>query len=172
MNKILCTGNPDHQTVASGVRVVFPDADFACRQTGYDLRMWSQESEKHFRDHIRQYNVLINSSFISNGAQQKILEIAREEWTCGHVINIGSTAEYQGRHSDIPQTYCIQKRALRDLSISLNSHKFKTTHITAGGLNDGKIGHEDWLDVIEVAKIIKFVLESSVSIPIIGIEKV
>jgi NAD(P)-dependent dehydrogenase (short-subunit alcohol dehydrogenase family) len=134
--------------------------------------MWTPESEKHFREQIRQYNVLINSSFISNGAQQKILETVREEWTSGHVINIGSTAEYEGRNSVIPQLYCIQKRALRDLSLSMNSNKFKTTHITVGGLNDGKADHKNWLDVIEVAKIIKFVLDSNVSIPIIGIEKI
>lgn len=171
MNRILCTGNPNHQTIASGVKVLFPDADFACRHTGYDLRMWSQETEKHFREQIKHYNVLINSSFISNGAQQKILEITKEEWASGHVINIGSTAEYEGRSSVIPQGYCIQKRALRDLSISMNSSTFKTTHIIAGGINDGIAGHEYWLDVIDVARIIKFVLETNVSIPIIGIEK-
>lgn len=172
MNKILCTGNPDHHTVAHGVKQVFPNADFACRSTGYDLRMWTPETEQHFRQQIRNYNVLINSSFISNGAQQKILEITREEWDQGHVINIGSSAEYEGRYSSLPQTYCIQKRALRDLSISMNSKKFKTTHITVGGINDGKEGHEEWLGVFDIAKTIEFVLQSNISIPIIGIEKI
>lgn len=170
MHKILCTGNPDHFTVSRGIKELFPYADFASRVTGYDLRMWTPESEIYFRNKIKNYNVLINSSFISNGAQQKILEIAKEEWVEGHVINIGSTAEYEGRRSSLPQSYCIQKRALRDLSLSLNSKKFKTTHITVGGINDGLPGHENWIDVVEIAKVVKFVLQSSVDIPIIGIE--
>jgi len=171
MNKILCTGNPLHHTVASGVKKIFPTADFACRSTNYDLRMWDQQSENHFRLNIKNYNVFINSSFISNGAQQKMLEIIREEWATGHVINIGSTAEYEGRQSSLPPIYCIQKRALRDLSLSLNSTNFKTTHMTIGGVNDGMQGHENWLAPLEIAEIIRFVIDSKLNIPIIGIEK-
>jgi hypothetical protein len=171
MIKILCTGNPDHFTVARAVRETFPDADFASRSTGYDLRMWTTESEMHFRENIVKYNVLINSSFIANGAQQKILEITREVWNSGHVFNIGSTAEYEGRNSFLPH-YSIQKRALRDLSLSLDSATFKTTHMTVGGLDDGKIENSNNLNCIHVAKTIQWILTcDKVHIPIIGIEK-
>jgi hypothetical protein len=168
--KILCTGNPQDFTVARAIKQVFPSADFACRTTGYDLRMWELSDEEHFKKNIVNYNVLINSSFISNGAQQKILEITRELWTEGHVFNIGSIAEYEGRNSFLPH-YSVQKRALRDMSLSMCSDKFKTTHITPGGLNDNKPGHEHWLDPIEIANAIKWILDSKVNIPIIGIEK-
>ncbi len=168
--KILCTGNPQDFTVARAIKQVFPSADFACRTTGYDLRMWELSDEEHFKKNIVNYNVLINSSFISNGTQQKILEITRELWTEGYVFNVGSTAEYEGRNSFFP-LYSVQKRALRDMSLSMCSGKFKTTHITVGGLNDGKQEHTDWLDTIEIANAIKWILDSKVNIPIIGIEK-
>jgi len=57
------------------------------------------------------------------------------------------------------------------MSLSMCSGKFKTTHITVGGLNDGKQEHTDWLDTIEIANAIKWILDSKVNIPIIGIEK-
>jgi hypothetical protein len=50
-------------------------------------------------------------------------------------------------------SYSIQKRALRDRSLQLNNkHGIKTSHIIAGGLNDGKPGHESWLALDSVAK--------------------
>jgi hypothetical protein len=52
------------------------------------------------------------------------------------------------------------------------SKNFKTTHITAGGLKDKDPQHQDWLDTIEIAKTIKWILDqSSISIPILGIEE-
>ena len=169
--KILCTGNPNDYTVARAVKTIFPEADFASRNTGYDLRMWDPKDEEFFKTQIVNYNVLINSSFVSGGAQQKILEITADIWKKGHIFNIGSTAEYEGRKSFFP-LYSVQKRALRDMSLSLNSLNLKTTHMTVGGLNDNKPGHEDWLEPIEIAKSIKWILESQVDIPIIGIEKI
>jgi NADP-dependent 3-hydroxy acid dehydrogenase YdfG len=53
----------------------------------------------------------------------------------------------------------------------MNSKYLKTTHITVGGLNDGKTENQHNLDPMEVANAIKWILESRVSIPIIGIEK-
>jgi hypothetical protein len=170
MYKILCTGNPTHATIASGIQKIFPEADFASRATGYDLRMWDPSDEEFFCNHIVNYNVLINSAFVSTGAQQKILELTHKCWKVGHIINIGSTAEYEGRNSFFP-LYSIQKRALRDLSLSMNSKYLKTTHITLGGLNDGKEENKNNLDPIEVAKVVKWILESKLNIPIIGLEK-
>ena len=50
--KILCTGNPKHQTVASAVQKVVPNADFASRATNYDLRLWDEKSRQHFVENI------------------------------------------------------------------------------------------------------------------------
>ena len=67
--KILCTGNPNDFTIARAVKTVFPDADFASRATGYDLRMWDPKDEEHFRSQIVNYDVFINSAFICSGGQ-------------------------------------------------------------------------------------------------------
>ena len=168
--KILCTGNPNNKTIASGIREIFPTAEFASRSTGFDLRMWEPSDEEHFCNSIMNYNVLINSAFVSNGAQQKILQLTAKCWKVGHVFNIGSTAEYEGRNSFFP-LYSIEKRSLRDLSLSLNSKYFKTTHMTVGGLNDGKEENKNNLEPVEIAKAIKWILECNVNIPIIGLEK-
>lgn len=172
--KILCTGNPEHFTVARGIKQVFPTADFACRGTGYDLTMWEHTTEQHFRNNIVNYNVLINSSFIANGAQQKILEITKDCWQnqIGYVFNIGSSAEYEGKRNSFLPHYSIQKRALRDTSLALCSDTFRTTHITAAGINDNKPGHESWLSPTQIANVIKWILEADVSVPIIGIEQI
>lgn len=166
--KILCTGNPNTSAIAHAVKQIFPQADFASRSTGYDLRMWEPSDEEYFKKQIINYDVLINGSFISNGAQQKILEITKELWSSGHVFNIGSTAEYEGRNSYLPH-YSVQKRALRDLSLSFCNQKFKTTHITIGKLNN--VTDLTHLDPIHIAKAIKWILDNEVNIPIIGIEK-
>lgn len=170
MFKILCTGNPEHFTIARAIKEIFPDAHFASRSTGYDLRMWDPSDEIFFCNNIKNYNVLINSSHISNGAQQKILQLAHAQWKVGHIFNIGSTAEYEGRNSFFP-LYSVEKRSLRDLSLSLNSKYLKTTHMTLGALNDNKPGNEINLDPIVVAQTIKWILDNNLNIPIIGVEK-
>ena len=45
--------------------------------------------------------------------------------------------------------------------------------MTVGGINDGLPEHATWLQPIDIAKAIKWILElpAGVSIPIIGIEK-
>ena len=66
--------------------------------------------------------------------------------------------------------YSIQKRALRDRSLQLNGlNNIKTTHIVAGGLDDGTPGHENWLDLTHIAKTIGWVIEHPCLIPLIEI---
>lgn len=170
--KILCSGNPKHNTVASAINKIYPMANFASRSTGYDLRFWDPGSETYFRQQIINYNVFINSSFICDGGQLMLLEATFNEWKqagiTGHIVNIGSTAEWLGVDS-IYGAYSIQKRALRDRSLQLNSSKIKTTHIIAAGLNDGVKGHETWLDLSHVASTIKWVLDHPCQIPLLEI---
>jgi hypothetical protein len=175
---ILCTGNPFHTTVAAAVSRVFPEAKFASRATGFDLRFWDQGSEDFFRKEIKNYNIFINSSFICSGGQSALLEAAWHEWANnniqGHIINIGSTAEWTGIDASpfdsMYGAYSIQKRALRDRSLQLNNKKgIKTSHIIAGGLNDGKLGHENWLSLDHVANTIQWIIDHPVNIPLIEI---
>jgi hypothetical protein len=173
--KILCSGNPNHATIASGIAKIFTDADFASRATGYDLRFWDPGSEAYFRDQIKNYNVFVNSSFICGYGQLALLEATHREWGAagihGHIINIGSTAEWMGIDSVYPE-YSIQKRSLRDRSLQLNNKSgIKTTHVVVGGINDGLPGHENWLSLDHIAETIKWVLEHPVKIPLVAIEK-
>ena len=174
---ILCTGNPAHNTVASAIKRKYPNADFASRSNGYDLRFWAPSSEMYFIDRIKKYNILINSSFICNGGQLALLETTHRIWSenniAGHIINIGSSAEYTGvDNKDLDfGSYSIQKRALRDRSLQLNNrNNIKTTHITAGGLNDNKPGHESWLSLDILADTIAWILDNPADIPLLAIE--
>jgi hypothetical protein len=174
VKKILCTGNPQHATVASAVKILWPDAHFASRTTGYDLRFWDAGSETFFREKIKHYEIFINSSFICNHGQMTLLETTVQEWTnCnhgGHIINIGSSAEFLGIDSRW-QGYSIQKRALRDRSLQLHDKNgIYTTHLIAGGLNDGKPGNEQGLDLMAVANTIHWVLDQDFCVPLIYIE--
>lgn len=176
---MLCSGNPNHVTVASAIKNYFPTANFASRATGYDLRFWDPGSETHFREQITNYDVFVNSSFICGGGQLTLLEATHEEWAnagiCGHIINIGSISEYLGVNDaqtkdQIYAKYSIQKRALKDRSLQLNGvNNIKTTHIVAGGLNDGIPGHQNWLDLAHIAETIAWVIEHPCLIPLIEI---
>lgn len=174
--KILCTGNPSHPTVASAVKRLWPQADFASRATGYDLTFWTPGSETYFRERIRNYDTFINSSFICGGGQLALLETTVEEWThhgvVGRVINIGSSAEFLGSDSKWG-IYSIQKRALRDRSLQLHNKKgIQTVHLIAGGLNDGKPENRAGLDLDYVADTIKWISEQSFCVPLIYLESV
>ena len=176
---MLCTGNPDHTTVASAIRRKFPNAKFASRATGFDLRFWTPGSEEFFRKEINNYNIFINSSFICSGGQLALLETTWSEWTKnnikGHIINIGSSAEWMGVTSipldSVFGTYSIQKRSLRDRSLQLNSKKgVKTSHIIAGGLNDGKPENAKGLSLDSLANTIDWIIHQSDNIPLLEIQ--
>lgn len=173
---ILCTGNPAHQTVASAVKKKFNNVDFASRASGYDLRFWTPSSEDFFRNKIKNYNIFINSSYICQFGQLTLLETTHQVWTdnniAGHIISIGSSSENIGTHDvDIDfGAYSIQKRSLRDRSLQLSGkNNIKTTHITAGGLNDGKPGHENWLNLDQMADLIHWIINHPCTIHNIGI---
>ena len=59
VDMILCTGNPKDPTVASAVKKIFPQAEFASRNTGYDLRFWNPGSEDYFKNQIANYNICL-----------------------------------------------------------------------------------------------------------------
>jgi len=172
--KILCSGNPQHKTIANGIQQVYPSADFASRSTGYDLRFWNVGSEQHFIDHIRNYDVFINASFVCTWGQHRLLEVTHDVWSQkqinGHIINIGSSAENLGIDSQF-ENYTVQKKALQKLSLMYNNKSnIKSSHVVLGGFDNGDPTHRGWLDVKTIALTIKYVLEHDANIPIIGLE--
>jgi hypothetical protein len=172
--KMLCTGNPQHATVASAVKKIWPCAEFASRTSGFDLRFWDPGSEDYFRKNIARYDVFINSSFICGNGQLGLLETTFEEWTQhgvkGTIVSIGSSAEFLGKDSRWGR-YSVQKRALRDRGLQLHGNNgIKTTHLIAGGLNDGKPENQHALDLDHVANTIKWILEQPFCVPLIYLE--
>jgi hypothetical protein len=173
---ILCSGNPNHQTVASAVKKKFELVDFASRATGYDLRLNSQANQKYFKQKILNYNVFINSSYIAPGVQLLLLETVYKEWMreniSGHVINLGSTIEW--RNETEHAGYIEDKKKLRARSLELSAQTgisgVKSTHLIVSGLNDGKPGHENWLNLDHVANVIHWILHTNSNITLVQVE--
>ena len=171
---ILCTGNPAHITVASAVKQYYPTANFASRATGYDFTL--PEVDELFKKNIINYNVFINSSHIQEGIQLKLLNMTVSKWTeadiKGHIINIGTTAEWV----DNPEysEYIRAKQELRRRSLELNNETgitgVKTTHIIVGGINDGKLGNEYYVNPLRIVNTIDWVLKNSDRIALIQID--
>jgi hypothetical protein len=167
--KLICTGNPRKIGIAQSISKKFPDATFIHLSNGYDLT--TVEGQNKFRSIIKNYNVFVNVSQLSNNSQEILLRIAHQEGMQGHVFNIGSIAEYK-RWEWYDKNYTDEKRSLREASLELCSEFFKTTHIIVGGFQDSSNSDPDRMDPVEIVKSIEFILESNVNIPIIGVEKI
>lgn len=166
--RVLCTGNPNNTGLAKEVLLAFPNAVCLHRSMGVDLR--TQEGIDYFTSAVKNCDVFVNISRIEYGIQERLLRIAHEEMK-GHVFNIGSIAEYE-RWEWYDPSYTNEKRQLRETSLALCTEQFKTTHIVVGGFQDYADNSPHRMDPKEIVNVIKFVLESPVNIPIIGIEKI
>lgn len=169
--KILCTGNPNDTGLAQSIKTLYPSTNFMSRSNGYDFLKFDKEIEKKFREQLAYHNVFINYSWVSYGVQEKLLRIAAEQWTSGHVINIGSTNEDNEILTKTEPKYTEDKLKLRKLSLKLNNEKFKTTHVIVGGFQATSVGSKLNMDPIKIAKTIKWVLSQDFEIPIIGVQQ-
>jgi hypothetical protein len=171
---ILCSGNPNHITIASGVKKSFPLAKFASRATGYDFT--TAESDNLFKKNIINYDVFINSSYIQSGVQLRLMEMTVCEWmqadVKGHIISIGTTAEWTSNEQYAD--YIESKKQLRLRSMQLNEDTgitgIKTTYIIVGGVNDGKPGNENYLNVSRISHAIGWVLQNPDRIALMQID--
>lgn len=167
--KIICTGNPNKAGIPKAILETFETVDFISLSSGYDLT--SNAGQEYFKSIIKNYNVFINVAQLSNGAQEQLLKIAQQSGMKGHVFNIGSIAEYK-RWSWYNADYTKEKLSLRETSLELCTEHFKTTHIISGGFQDSTSDHFNRMDPTEIVNVIKYVLNSKVNIPIIGVEKI
>jgi|TARA_B110000908_G_C10017604_1_gene341473 hypothetical protein len=167
--KIICTGNPVKPGIPNAVNTHFSNVKFISLSNGYDLN--TEEGRQKFKSIIKDYNVFVNVAQLTNGSQEKLLKIAYETGMKGHVFNIGSIAEYK-RWEWYDTNYTVEKRSLREASLELCSEFFKTTHIIVGGFQDSTSADSSRMDPSEIVNIIKYILESSINIPIVGIEKI
>lgn len=169
--KILCTGNPDHtekKTIAAGVKEIFTNVDFACRNTDYNLEFSDNEQLEYFRKNICNYDVFLNCSSVN---QYWLLQEAKASFdTYGKpckVVNIGSSIEFEGVFNQHHE-YRLEKNRLRDLSLFLTEPKFQSTHLICFGINDG-VKHPNGLTVLQIAKTIKWILDQEIQVPILCI---
>jgi hypothetical protein len=167
--KIICTGNPNKHGIPNAVSKHFSNTTFISRSSGYDLV--STHGQEKFKSIINNYNVFINVAQLSDGAQEQLLKIAHGAGMQGHIFNIGSIAEYKRwEHAD--PAYTAEKRSLRETSLELCTEFFKTTHIVVGGFQDSTSNHFSRMDPVEVVNAIKYILNSNINIPIIGVEQI
>jgi hypothetical protein len=169
--KILCTGNPKDRGVAQAIQTLYPNTEFLSRSSGYDFYEFTKDTESRLRNKLSSFNVLINYSWVTYGVQERILNIAHEEWTHGHVFNIGSINEENDILTRAEPIYTADKVKLRKTSLRLNNENFKTTHVVVGGFQATSPGSDPTMDPMHIAKTIQWVLESPVEIPIIGIQQ-
>ena len=165
--KVLCTGNPDREdTIASGVREIWPDATFIHLSKGYDFLNLG-DKQKDIEELFKQHNTFINASYVK-GVQTKLLEMCNKNMIVGDVFNIGTTHEYDDLGHE---EYKNNKLKLRKLSLDLNSFRIQTCHVIVGGINIGTSETVDWVKPKRIAEMIKWVTEQDVKIPIIGIDQ-
>jgi hypothetical protein len=167
--RILCTGNPNYPGIPRAIRTHFPNTTFISKSTGYDLI--TVDGQAKFKSIIKNYNVFVNVAQLSNGSQESLLKIAHAAGMQGHVFNIGSIAEYN-RWKWYDANYTAEKRSLREASLDLCTEFFKTTHIIVGGFQDATSDNPKRMDPIEIVNAMQYILNSTINIPIIGIEKI
>jgi hypothetical protein len=165
--KILCTGNLS-KTIPYSLSKLFPDIDFISRSNGYDLD--TSEGRIQFKNIIIDYDVFINHSELPGDGQCELLHIAHDVCTNIKVINIGTVLELEEWAWYNPNTHIV-KNKLKKLSLSLNSEKFKTTHLIIGGLAsiESGVDHQR-LNGMQVAEVIKYIIDSPINIPLMHIE--
>jgi hypothetical protein len=165
--KILCTGNPT-SGIAQSIQKLYPETMFVSRSNGYNLT--TDEGIEKFKKLLPDYNVFINHAQLTGTTQCNLLNITRDLWATGYVINIGSVIEFK-RWEWLEPKAAEEKRKLRDLSLELNSEHFKTTHLIVGGLqscnNDPLRIHTD-----RIAETIKWILENENHVPLLYVDHV
>lgn len=168
--KVVCTGNPFRiGTLASGFKKLFPDAMFLCKTTGWDLSLIDQECERSLKEVFKSCNTFLNCSYIDAGVQGNLLQICHESVKFCDVINIGSTHEYDNLGSE---NYKKSKLNLRDLSLSLNTFRFSTSHVILGGIkNDNSDSKSDWLDIDMICHSIIDIWNKPYNSPIFSIDQ-
>lgn len=156
--KVICTGNPDAEnTIASGIKRIFPDATFLCRSTGWDLLNLDSDKIQQLKDQFKQHNTFINASYIAPGVQLNLLKICHQSTRYYEVVNIGSTHEYDGLGQ---QSYQQSKISLREASLALNTFRFETHHMIVGGIKKKDTTEtQHWITIDEICQNIVWIMD-------------
>ena len=164
--QVLCTGNPNRPfTIAHGIRKLYPNATFLYKSNGWDLT--DPTLELKIKEQFSKHNMFINASYIECGIQYKLLELCNQSVKSCDVINIGSTHEYDKLGSLEYQT---SKLNLKNLSLTLNTARFKTCHLILGHLKISDDAHNRQIEIDTVCNMIPWLFNQSFEIPIMAID--
>jgi hypothetical protein len=164
--KVICTGNPDKPfTIASGIKKKYPNATFIHKSNGWDLT--DPDLEPQLRQQFSKHNFFINASYIESGIQSKLLNLCKQSVKHCDVINIGSTHEFGNAG---PVDYQESKLDLINLSLSLNTARFKTCHLILGLLQNSAEPDYKRIDIDVVCDMITWVFQQPFEIPIMCID--
>lgn len=175
--KILCTGNKEKLTIAWAITKRYPDADIISLSTGWNLRLDNQHDVDKFIDKISCYDVFINSSYIAPGNQARLMQITIDRWMeldiKGHIINIGTTAEWDENLQN--NEYVKSKINLRNLSLYYNQQTgitgVKTTYLVLGGVDNQQPENRDFVDPMNIVQVIDWVLSFPDRIALIHLDR-
>lgn len=164
--RVICTGNPDAPfTIARGIKKIYPNATFLCRSTGWDLTDSGIESK--IQEQFSKHNMFVNASYIQSGIQSKLLDLCNKSVKYCDVVNIGSTHEYDQRGSiDLRDS----KLNLRNLSLTLNTYRFKTCHLMLGHLKTSDNAYDRQIEIDTICNIIPWLFEQPFDIPIMCVD--
>jgi len=167
--KILCTGNPDKNTIAKCIRDLYPETEFVYLSNGYNFL--TTDGLDKFRQKVKDFDVFINASRIDIGVQIELLKIVRSEWETGSVINIGTTMEFHYFHH-LDKECAIDKLRLRDLGLDMSTEYFRVTHLIVGGFTDETPQANSKMDKKHIGNTVKYVLDNrdNFHVPIISLE--
>jgi hypothetical protein len=166
MYKVLCTGNPNIRGISKSVKQAFPNAEFISKSKGFDFT--TEDGIGKLKDILKNYDVIINSSYVGSWVQHKILEAANEVNFKGHIFSIGSMAEFK-QFSHYRPDYSKEKQQLRDRSVQLMNIDFKTTHVIVSGFQDSTETSNNKMDANQIVKAIQWVLDCDMLVPIISV---
>jgi NADP-dependent 3-hydroxy acid dehydrogenase YdfG len=163
--RILITGNPN-VGLAQSLSILYPDATFICRNTGYDLT--TTKGQEACADLVLDSDVFINNSALWKFNQTVLLDIVYKKCVENkhrpQIIAVGSTTD-RVKNGKV-WLYNAEKKALRDYcnTLALNGvwgDGPKITLISFGSLSNVKHKHPDrtCLDLEQAATSIKWIID-------------
>lgn len=162
---MIITGNK-YEGVAGALSMLYPDAEFCSRNTGYDLA--AKADQERLAERVCDHDVFVNCAALYKFNQTTLLNIVYqkcvlEKHNC-HIINIGSTTDRVKKGG--AWLYNAEKKALRDYSNTLGLSGVwasgpKISYISFGTLDNNQEKHQGrkTLDINVAAEYIKWIVD-------------
>lgn len=174
--KILVTGNPNYDGLASGIYEVFckSDLEFISRSNG-----WNLFDHETIAEYAKNFDVFINNSYVPNFGQVNILKSVYSKFNNGHIINISSTVVYWNNLKQID--YYQEKLELEKLSKKLSSDSVSKGIVKVSCIAFGELDTErqrsrndnrNKMNVIKAASVIKNIIDNDYNISYMNLDPI